>query len=128
MRFPFWRRSRQEELGEEIESHLRMAAREREERGETSRQAEQSARREFGNASVVREVARDQWGWRWLEQLLQDLRYSLRGMRRAPLLMLTVISALAAGIGLNAAVFAIVDESWFQAPVEKDPEIGRAHV
>src|SRR5579872_794845 len=121
MRFPFWRRSRQEELGEEIESHLRMAAREREERGETSRQAEQSARREFGNASVVREVARDQWGWRWLEQLLQDLRYSLRGMRRAPLLMLTVISALAAGIGLNAAVFAIVDESWFQAPVEKDP-------
>ena len=42
-------------------------------------------------------------------------------MRRAPLLTLTVISALAAGIGLNAAVFAIVDESWFQAPVEKDP-------
>src|SRR6185437_7371415 len=37
MRFPFWRRSRQEDLGEEIESHLRMAAREREERGETSR-------------------------------------------------------------------------------------------
>ena len=59
MRFPFWRRSRQQELGEEIESHLRMAAREHEERGETSRQAEQSAQREFGNASVVREVTRD---------------------------------------------------------------------
>ena len=97
MRFPFWRRSRQKELGEEIESHLRMAAREHEERGENPRQAEQSARREFGNASLIREVTRDQWGWRWLETLFQDLRYSLRGMRRAPLLTLTVISALAAG-------------------------------
>ena len=121
MRFPFWRRSRQEELADEIESHLRMAVRERKERGENPRQAEQSARREFGNTGLVREVTRDQWGWRWLETLFQDLRYSLRGMRRAPLLTLTVISALAAGIGLNAAVFAIVDESWFQAPVEKDP-------
>ena len=121
MRFLFWRRSRQEELSDEIESHLQMAAREREERGENPRQAEQSARREFGNAGLIREVTRDQWGRRWLETLFQDLRYSLRGMRRAPLLTLTVIAALAAGIGLNAAVFAIVDESWFQAPVEKDP-------
>ena len=68
MKLRFWRQRRQAELGDEIESHLRMAARAREERGETSRQAEQSARREFGNASLVREVTRDQWGWRWLER------------------------------------------------------------
>ncbi|HLJ40160.1 MAG TPA: permease prefix domain 1-containing protein, partial [Candidatus Acidoferrales bacterium] len=79
----FSRRRRQEELGEEIESHLRMAAREREERGENPRHAEQSARREFGNASVVREVTRDQQGWRWLESLFQDVRYGARTLRRS---------------------------------------------
>jgi hypothetical protein len=50
-----------------------------------------------------------------------DLRYALRGMRRAPLLACVVILALAAGIGLNAGIFAIIDSTWLRAPVAKDP-------
>jgi len=51
----------------------------------------------------------------------QDLRYALRGIARTPFLSFAVLLALLTGIGLNSAVFAVLDESWFRAPVEKDP-------
>ena len=53
--------------------------------------------------------------------LWQDLRYALRGIRRAPLLTCIVVLALTAGIGLNTALFTIIDGMWLRARVEKDP-------
>lgn len=55
-----------------------------------------------------------------MDALLQDLRYALRGITRWPLLSLAVVVALAAGIGLNAAVFAVLDGALLRGPVEKD--------
>ena len=52
----------------------------------------------------------------------QGLRYALRGITRAPFLSFVVLLALSAGIGLNAAVFALVETGWFRGPVEKDPD------
>src|SRR5580693_2624661 len=51
----------------------------------------------------------------------QDLRYVLRRTGRAPLLTLTVILALTAGIGLNAAIFTMIDGNWFKPRAENDP-------
>ncbi|HKC84828.1 MAG TPA: permease prefix domain 1-containing protein, partial [Blastocatellia bacterium] len=70
MRFPLWRRQlRDEELEEEIQAHLEMAKRDRMERGQTAEEAQESARREFGNVGLVKEVTREMWGVRSIETL-----------------------------------------------------------
>ena len=105
--FHHWQREK--ELDEEIQTHLRMATQERMEQGETAEQARPSAVREFGNIALVKEVTRDMWGFRWLEALLQDLRYGARQLHRNPGFTVVAILTLALGIGGNVAVFSLLD-------------------
>jgi predicted permease len=124
MHWPLWRRRRDEELDEEIRAHLTMAARDRVERGESEDEAQYRARHEFGNVALVKEVTREMWGWRWLERIVQDLRYGVRLMARSRAFTAMIVLSLALGIGAVSTVFALIDAIELKTlPVSKPADL-----
>jgi macrolide transport system ATP-binding/permease protein len=62
----------------------------------------------FGNATQIKEGVRDMWTLGWLEALVADGRYALRGMRRDKAFAVTAIALLALAIGTNTAMFVVL--------------------
>lgn len=90
------------------ESEREMAA------GWSPEEARRRALSGLGGIERLKEECRDARGVRWLEDVLSDLRFAYRTLRKAPVFTATVVAALALCIGFNAAIFAVVDAVLFR--------------
>src|SRR5688572_14575839 len=102
------------ELDEEIAFHRRQLERDAQRAGASEADARAMAARQLGNVTAVREAARERWSIPWIEHLLADVRYALRGLARTPGFTITVVVTLALGIGANATMFGVVDRLMFR--------------
>jgi macrolide transport system ATP-binding/permease protein len=110
----FRRRPLEDDLDEELRSHLEMAVELNVRKGMAPEDARSEARRSFGGVEQTKENYRDQRGLPMIETTLQDLRFGFRMLRRSPGFSLLAILCLTLGIGANAAVFSWVEGILFR--------------
>ena len=104
------------ELHDELRFHLEREAEKHMAIGASPNDAKRWARRAFGSVPNAAEASRDVRGTVIIETALQDIRYTIRGLRALPGFTLGVVLTLGLGIGANAAMFGVVDRMLFRAP------------
>src|SRR5438876_219182 len=118
----FLRKGLAKELDGEMQFHLDELIAENIGAGMSREEARSAALRTFGNATALKEEAREAWGWTCLEQLLQDVRYAIRQLRKTPGFTATAVLTLALGIGANAAIFTLMDALMMRSLPVADPK------
>jgi putative ABC transport system permease protein len=117
-----WPRSRRDpRISDEVRFHRDCLIEQYIAAGVERQEAERRAFLEFGSASAIEEEVRDVRG-RWLQDMGQDLRYTLRTLRRGPVFAVVVVLSLALGIGANSAIFSLVNAVMLQALPVHEPD------
>src|SRR5438105_1017486 len=110
----FRRRRLEDDLNEELRSHLEMAVELNLRKGMSPADARREALRSFGGVEQIKEIYRDRRGLPMIETTLQDLRFGLRMLRRSPGFSILAILCLTLGIGANAAVLSWIEGILFR--------------
>ena len=118
----FSRRRRYNDLSASIQEHIAERTDELIDQGMPAPQAQQTARREFGNVNLMQERSREVWQWSRLESFLVDLKFVFRRLRKSPGFTVTVLLTLAIGIGANTAVFSVLNSVLLRALPYPEPQ------
>lgn len=117
----FRRPSIDDDIREEIESHLAMRAESNRASGLPPDEALHAARRQFGSRARVHEETRALYIPWFIETIGQDVRYGVRTLTRNPGFALTAVVTLALGIGATAAIFQALDTVVLKPLSVRDP-------
>ena len=104
----------EDELDEELRYHLERQIEEEIRAGASPEEARSAALRSIRDIEQRKEECRDARGFGWLENTVGDVRFAVRTLRKAPVFTASVIAALAFCIGVNTAIFSVVDTVLFR--------------
>jgi putative ABC transport system permease protein len=116
LRALFRRSEVEQELDDELRFHIARETEKLMRQGMSPEEAELRARRAFGGVERIKDDTRDARGTAWIDALIHDVRYAIRGIRRRPGFAVAVVVTLGLGLGANVAMFAIVDRLLFRPP------------
>lgn len=102
-----------ESLDADIRDHIAQRTQENIDRGMAPDEARYAALRKFGNLTRVKEDTREVWSFVWLEESLQDIRYGVRNLVKNPGFTAVALLSLTLGIGVNTALFSLVEAVLF---------------
>ena len=118
-----WKRDRLErDLDRELRYHMDRRVDDMMKNGLSEAEARRQASIEFGGVAQVQEEVRDTWIWRWLDALVFDVRYSIRGLVKSWGFALGTGAVLALCIGATIAIFSVVDTVLLQPLPYPDSE------
>ena len=116
------RAKKDEELAEEIESHLAHEEDANAARGLSAEEARRRARVRFGNPRATRERVWLDRSFPWIETLLRDLRFAWRSLKKTPAFTVIAILVIAVGVGVNTAVFSVINTVLLKPLTYPDPQ------